>query len=63
MRIEDFRVPGPEQAMAIEREARRMRAEVIASGFRAVGRWIGGLIGWRPQLSEAPRHGGLDARA
>ncbi len=57
--IEDWKVPGPEQVLAIEREARRMRAEVLAAGFAAVGRWLAGRL---PQRPAAPRRG-FDAQA
>jgi hypothetical protein len=61
MQIEEWKVPGPEQVLAIEREARRIRAEVFAAGFRAVGGWLAARLPRRP---AAPRpSSGLDARA
>jgi hypothetical protein len=58
MRIEEWKVPGPEQVLAIEREARRMRAEVIMAGLAAAGRWVMARLPARP---AAPRPE-LDAR-
>jgi hypothetical protein len=59
MRIEEWKVPGPEQVLAIEREARRMRAEVLVSGLAAAVRWVMARLPRRP---AAPRPE-LDARA
>jgi hypothetical protein len=43
MHIETTTMPTPEQVMAIEYRARQMRAEVVANGARAAGRFLRGL--------------------
>lgn len=40
-----FTISGPDEIRAIEYRARQMRAETVATGFRALARALSGLAG------------------